>query len=82
MTEQRWWDIVRLGDNAFVDVGSVRQFDGLGWSKPYTNTSIGLRLGNLRSSMDRVILISLTAPLDRKPYQSRFQFTIGNIARY
>jgi hypothetical protein len=82
LTGQRWWGIVRLGTNAFVDVGSIHQFDGLGWSKPYANIGLGLRLGNLKSSMGRVILISLAAPLNREPYQSRFQFTIGNAMRF
>jgi len=82
LTEQRWWDIVRLGYNAFVDVGSIRQFDGQGWSKPYSDVGVGLRMGNLKSSLGRVILINLAVPLNREPYQSRFQFTIGNTMRF
>ena len=82
LTEQRWWDIVRMGYNAFLDVGSIRQFDGQGWSKPYSDVGVGLRMGNLKSSLGRVILVSLAAPLNREPYQSRFQFTIGNTTRF
>jgi outer membrane protein assembly factor BamA len=82
LTEQRWWGIVRLGYNAFVDAGAIRQFDGQGWSKPYSDIGAGLRLGNLKSSLGRVILISIAAPLNREPYQSRFQFTIGNSVQF
>lgn len=73
---------MRLGYNAFVDVGAIRQFDGQGWSKPYSDIGLGLRLGNLKSSLGRVILISIAAPLNREPYQSRFQFTIGNSVQF
>jgi outer membrane protein assembly factor BamA len=82
LTEQRWWGIVRLGYNAFVDVGAIRQFDGQGWSKPYSDVGLGLRLGNLKSSLGRVILLSVAMPLNREPYQSRFQFTVGNSIRF
>jgi outer membrane protein assembly factor BamA len=82
LTEQRWWGLVRLGYNAFVDVGAVRQFDGLGWSRPYSDIGAGLRLGNLKSSLGRVILLSVAVPLNREPYQARYQFTIGNTVRF
>ena len=82
LTEKRWWGLVRLGYNVFVDVGAVRQFDGQGWSRPYSDVGGGLRLGNLKSSMGRVILVSLAVPLNREPYQSRFQFTIGNSMKF
>jgi hypothetical protein len=74
--------LVRLGYNAFVDVGAVRQFDGLGWSRPYSDIGAGLRLGNLKSSLGRVVLLSVAVPLNREPYQARYQFTIGNTVRF
>jgi hypothetical protein len=43
---------------------------------------VGLRLGNLKSSAGRVILLSVAMPLNREPYQSRWQFTIGNAMRF
>jgi outer membrane protein assembly factor BamA len=82
LTEQRWWGLVRLGYNAFVDVGAVRQFDGQGWTRPYSDLGVGLRLGNLKSSLGRVILLSVAAPLNREPYQARYQLTIGNSVRF
>ena len=82
LTEQRWWGLVRLGYSAFVDIGAVRQFDGMGWSRPYSDLGCGLRLGNLKSSMGRVILLNLAVPLNREPYQARFQFTVGNSMRF
>jgi len=82
LTEQRWWGLVRLGYCAFVDAGSVRRLDGMGWTRTYTDVGVGLRLGNLKSSLGRVILLSVAAPLNREPYQSKVQFTIGNTVRF
>lgn len=82
LTEQRWWGLVRLGYNAFVDVGAVHQFDGQGWSRPYSDLGVGLRLGNLRSALGRVILVSVAVPLNREHYQAKYQFTIGNSVRF
>ncbi len=82
LTEQRWWGLVRLGYSAFADLGSVRKLDGRGWSRTYSDVGVGLRLGNLKSSMGRVILLSVAVPLNREPYQSRWQFMIGNTVRF
>jgi hypothetical protein len=82
LTEQRWWGLVRLGYSAFVDLGSVRRMDGEGWSRTYSDVGFGLRLGNLKSSLGRVILLSVAAPLNKEPYQNRWQFTIGNAMRF
>lgn len=82
LTEQRWWGLVRLGYSAFVDLGSVRRLDGQGWSRIYSDVGVGLRLGNLKSSVGRVILLSLAVPLNREPYQARWQFQVGNSMRF
>jgi hypothetical protein len=82
LTEQRWWGLVRLGYSAFFDVGSIRQLDGQGWSRTYSDVGFGLRLGNLKSSVGRVILLNVAVPLNREPYQERWQFTVGNAMRF
>ncbi len=82
LTEQRWWGLVRLGYSAFVDLGSVHQLDGQGWSRTYSDVGVGLRLGNLKSSVGRVILLNVAMPLNREPYQARWQFTVGNTMRF
>jgi hypothetical protein len=82
LTEQRWWRVVRLGFAAFVDVGAIKQMDGLGWSKTYADAGVGLRLGNLKSSLGRVIVLNIAAPLSKGPYQSKYQFTVGNTMRF
>ena len=82
LTDQRWWGILRLGFSAFVDAGAIRQMDGRGWSRPYSDAGIGLRLGNLKSSMGRVVLLSVAVPLTRERDQARVQFTIGNTMRF
>ncbi|GLH73411.1 hypothetical protein GETHLI_19130 [Geothrix limicola] len=82
LTEQRWWGLVRLGYTAFLDVGSVRRMDGQGWSRTYSDVGVGLRLGNLKSALGRVILLSVAVPLNREPYQARWQVTVGNAMRF
>lgn len=82
LTEQRWWGLVRLGFSAFADLGSVRRMDGQGWSRTYSDVGVGLRLGNLKSSVGRVILLNVAVPLNREPYQERWQFTVGNTMRF
>jgi len=82
LTEQRWWGLVRLGFSAFADLGSVRRLDGQGWSRTYSDVGVGLRLGNLKSSIGRVILLNVAVPLNREPYQERWQFTVGNAMRF
>jgi hemolysin activation/secretion protein len=82
LTDQRWWGLVRLGYSAFVDLGSVHRLDGTGWSRTYSDVGLGLRLGNLKSSLGRVILLSIAVPLNREPYQEKRQFTIGNAMRF
>jgi hypothetical protein len=82
LTEQRWWGLVRLGYSAFVDLGSIRQLGNQGWSRIYSDLGVGLRLGNLKSTMGRVILLSVAVPLNREPYQSRWQFMVGNALRF
>lgn len=82
LTDQRWWGIVRLGYIAFVDLGSIHRMDGQGWSRTYADVGVGLRLGNLKSSAGRVILLSLAVPVNREGYQPRWQFTVGNAMRF
>jgi outer membrane translocation and assembly module TamA len=82
LTNQRWFSLVRLGYAAFVDVGSVHRMDGLGWSRVYSDAGFELRLGNLKSSLGRVILLSVGVPLNREPYQARYQFTVGNSMQF
>jgi hypothetical protein len=82
LTERRPWGLVRLGYSAFVDMGSVRRMDGAGWSRTYCDVGVGLRLGNLKSTLGRVILLSVAVPVNREPYQARWQFTIGNAMQF
>ncbi len=82
LTEQRPWGLVRIGYSFFTDLGSVRRLDGQGWSRIYSDVGVGLRLGNLKSSVGRVILLSVAVPLNRETYQARWQFTVGNAVRF
>ncbi|MDP2874873.1 MAG: BamA/TamA family outer membrane protein [Holophaga sp.] len=81
-TEQRWWGLFRVGYVAFIDAGAVHRLDGKGWSPIYPDFGFGLRLGDLKSSLARVILITVTVPVARQPGQSKWQFGIGNTIQF
>jgi len=81
-TEQRWWGLFRVGYVAFVDAGAVHQMGAKGWSATYPDVGLGLRLGDLKSSLARVLLLTFTAPLVRQPGQSSWQFGIRNTVRF
>ena len=82
LTEQRWWGLVRLGYEVFADAGEIRRMDGQGWTRCYSDVGFGLRLGNLKSSLGRVVLLSVGVPVNKEPYQAKVQFTIGNTMRF
>ncbi|MBK8792730.1 MAG: hypothetical protein IPN59_06140 [Holophaga sp.] len=81
-TEQRWWGLFRVGYVAFVDAGAVHRMNGLGWSPTYPDIGVGLRLGDLKSSLARVLLFTVTVPLARQPGQSSWQFGVRNTVRF
>ena len=81
-TEQRWWGIFRLGTMVFLDAGSVHRVDGHGWSPVYPDVGIGLRLGDLKSSLAKVVNITLSTPLQRQPGRSGWQFGVENAVRF
>ena len=81
-TEQRWLGLFRVGYVAFLDAGAVHRMNGKGWSAVYPDIGIGLRLGDLKSSLARVLLITVTVPLSRQPGQSGWQVGVGNTVRF
>ncbi|MGA2082901.1 MAG: hypothetical protein ABSH53_20140 [Holophaga sp.] len=81
-TEQRWWGLFRLGFVGFLDAGAVRRIDGHGWSPVYPDLGVGLRLGDLKSSMAKVVALTVSVLLAQQPGQSRWQFGIQNTARF
>jgi Omp85 superfamily domain len=82
LTQERWLGIVRMGFVAFTDAGSIHRTDGEGWSRTYADVGVGLRMGDLKSSLGRVIVIAVAKPLVREPGVSRWQLTFGNIVQF
>jgi len=82
LTEQRWWGILRLGFVAFADLGGIHRLDGTGWTGLYADVGAGLRLGDLKSSLGRVILITAARPVAQADGIKGLQLTIGNIVRF
>jgi hypothetical protein len=81
-TEHRWWGLFRLGFMVFADAGAVRRMDGSGWSPLYPDVGIGLRLGDLKSSLARVLVLSVAVPIERQRGQSGWQLGIGNSFKF
>jgi hypothetical protein len=82
LTEVRWLGILRLGFVTFADVGAIHRLDGAGWTSPYPDVGAGLRLGDLKSSLGRVILITAAFPLTGTEGIHGWQLEIGNITRF
>jgi hypothetical protein len=82
LTEQRWLSLVRLGFVAFADMGSIHRLDGAGWTPVYADVGAGLRMGDLKSSLGKVILITVAVPVVREPGQNRYQLVFGNVVQF
>jgi hypothetical protein len=81
-TEHRWWGLFRLGYMVFADVGAVRRMDGSGWSPIYPDLGVGLRLGDLKSSLARVLVLSVAFPIEGQRGRSGWQVGIGNSFKF
>ena len=82
LTQKRWWGMLRLGFLAFADVGAIHRMDGEGWSRAYSDVGLGIRLGNLKSSMGRVIQFTVAVPLNRQAGQPGYQLAVGNVLQF
>ncbi len=82
LTDLRFWGLFRLGFAAFADVGAIRNLKPGAWSRTYADLGGGLRVGDLKSSLGRVVYIYLARPLVWEPGQDRWQLLFGNIVRF
>jgi hypothetical protein len=81
-TEHRWWGIFRLGYMVFVDAGAVHRTDGTGWSPVYPDVGAGLRLGDLKSSIAKVLALTVSVPVQPQRGQARWQWGIQNAVQF
>jgi hypothetical protein len=81
-TSVNWLGLLQLGFVAYADAGALRRADTGRWSRTYVDVGGGLRLGNLKSSIGRVFLITVAFPLVRDPGTERRQFVIGNLVKF
>ncbi|HEX9080691.1 MAG TPA: hypothetical protein VF768_00360 [Holophagaceae bacterium] len=82
LTDWRWLGMLRAGFVVYADAGAIRRLDGTGWTRPYADLGAGLRFGDLKSSLARVVLLTVAVPLTRQPGQDRYQVLVGNTARF
>lgn len=82
LTEWRWLGMLRAGFVVYADAGAIRRLDGTGWTRPYSDLGAGLRFGDLKSSLGRVVLLTVAVPLSREPGQDRYQVLVGNTVRF
>ncbi|HEY3271108.1 MAG TPA: hypothetical protein VGJ89_07855 [Geothrix sp.] len=81
-TAYDWLGILRLGFVVYADGGAIRRADTGGWSRTYVDVGGGLRLGNLKSSIGRVFLITVAFPLVRDAGTDHHQFIVADIVRF
>jgi hypothetical protein len=82
LTDWRWMGILRAGFVVYADVGAIRRLDGTGWTQPRSDVGAGLRFGDLKSSLGRVVLLTVAVPTRREPGQNRYQVLVGNVVRF
>ena len=82
LTEWRWLGMLRAGFVVYADAGAIRRLDGTGWTRPRADAGAGLRFGDLKSSLGRVVLLTVAFPLAREPGEGRYQVLVGNVVRF
>ena len=71
-----FWGIVELGFVSYLDAGGIRQLSTGRWSRSYASVGGGLRIGNLKSSIGRVVSLTVAAPIVREPGVRGVQFLL------
>lgn len=82
LTSRDWLGILRLGFVLYADAGAIRRWDGSGWTRTYANVGGGLRFGDLKSSLGRVVLLTVAFPLVKEPGLDRYQVVVGNLVHF
>lgn len=82
LTDWRWLGILRVGFVVYADAGAIRRLDGQGWSRTYADVGGGLRFGDLKSSLGRVVYLTMAYPLVKEPGQDKWQIVVGNVVRF
>ena len=82
LTEWRWLGILRAGFVLYADAGAIHRLDGQGWSRTYADLGGGLRFGDLKSSLGRVVYLTMAYPLVKEPGQDKWQVVVGNTVRF
>ncbi|HTL98262.1 MAG TPA: hypothetical protein VL181_05600 [Holophagaceae bacterium] len=82
LTDWRWLGILRAGFVLYADAGAIHRLDGLGWSRTYADVGGGLRFGDLKSSLGRVVYLTMAYPLVKEPGQDKWQVVVGNTVRF
>ncbi|WP_243293581.1 hypothetical protein [Geothrix mesophila] len=81
-TSYDWLGILRLGFVAYADAGAIHRTDTGRWSRTYVDVGGGLRLGNLKSSVGRVFLLTIAYPLVREPGTEHHQFVATDVVKF
>ncbi|MBS1766058.1 MAG: hypothetical protein JST05_01455 [Acidobacteria bacterium] len=82
LTDWRWLGILRAGFVLYADAGAIHRLDGAGWSRTYADIGGGLRFGDLKSSLGRVVYLTMAYPLVKEPGQDKWQLVVGNTVRF
>lgn len=82
LTDWRWLGIFRVGFVAYADAGAIHRLDGQGWSRTYADIGGGLRFGDLKSSLGRVVYLTMAYPLVKEPGQDKWELVVGNTVRF
>jgi hypothetical protein len=82
ITPVNWLGLLHLGFVAYADAGALHRLDTGLWSRTYVDVGGGLRLGNLKSSIGRVFMMTVAYPLVKDPWTDRYQIVVGDLVRF
>jgi hypothetical protein len=76
ITPWRLWGIAQVGFVAYAEAGAVER-PGRGWTRTYADVGAGLRFGNLKGTVNRVVTLTVSAPLAHEPGLPSWQVVAG-----
>jgi len=81
VTPWRLWGIAQVGFVAYADAGAIAAEEA-GFGRTWADVGAGLRFGNLKGTLSRVVQLTLAVPLVREEGVPRWQLVVGNTARF
>jgi len=81
ITPWKLWGIAQVGFVAYADAGAIAA-EGAGFGRTWADVGAGLRFGNLKGTVARVVQLTVAVPLVRDEGVAGWQVVAGNTLRF